>query len=66
MSDYHRDGEEKSGASIAGPGGGYTPGETYDERADEIQDLLGMLYFIVEVFRTDETFGDELSEFFSA
>lgn len=25
-------------------------------------DLLGMLYFIVEVFRTDDTFGDELSE----
>lgn len=39
------------------------PGESYDERTDEIQDLLGMLYFVVEVFRTDETFGDELSEY---
>lgn len=25
---------------------------------------MGMLYFIVEVFRTDETLGEELSEFF--
>lgn len=24
-----------------------------------------MLYFVVEVFRTDETFGDELSELLS-
>ena len=48
--------------SLSGTGGGYTPGETYDARADEIQDLMGMLYFIIEVFRTDETFGDELSE----
>jgi len=37
------------------------PGEPYDERAQETQDLLGILYFIVEVSRSDETFGDELS-----
>jgi hypothetical protein len=24
-------------------------------------DILAMLYFVVEVFRSDETFGDELS-----
>jgi hypothetical protein len=38
------------------------PGEPYDDRALETQDLLGILYFIVEVSRTDETFGDEISE----
>lgn len=37
------------------------PGETRDERTNEIQDLLGMLYFVIEVLRTDESFGDELS-----
>lgn len=47
--------------SGVGPSGGFVPGEPYDERAQETQDLLGILYFIVEVFRSDETFGDELS-----
>lgn len=42
------------------------PGEPYDERAQETQDLLGILYFIVEVSRSDETFGDELSEYFTS
>ncbi|WVQ82395.1 hypothetical protein IAT38_004523 [Cryptococcus sp. DSM 104549] len=34
--------------------------DPYDDNSAELMDLLGMLYFIVEVFRTDETFGDEL------
>ena len=42
--------------------GAYGAAGTFDPRADEIQDLMGMLYFVIEVFRTDETFGDELSE----
>jgi hypothetical protein len=29
----------------------------------EIGVYLGLIYFVVEVFRHDETFGDELSEF---
>jgi len=33
----------------------------YDERSAELMDVLAMLYFVVEVFRTDDTFGDELS-----
>lgn len=28
----------------------------------EIGGYLGIIYFVVEVFRNDETFGDELSE----
>jgi hypothetical protein len=56
-----RDLSEKP-TSAAGPSGGFVPGEPYDERALETQDLLGILYFIVEVFRTDEAFGDELSK----
>lgn len=28
----------------------------------EIGVYLGIIYFVVEVFRNDETFGDELSE----
>lgn len=48
--------------SSAGPSGGFIPGEPYDERAQEIQDLLGILYFIVEISRSDDDFGDELSE----
>lgn len=35
--------------------------EIYTGRNAELIDFLAMLYFIVEVFRTDETFGDELS-----
>jgi len=36
--------------------------DPYDDRSAELMDLLGMLYFVIEVFRTDETFGEELSE----
>jgi hypothetical protein len=50
--------------SSAGPSGGFIPGEPYDERAQETQDLLGILYFIVEISRSDDDFGDELSEYF--
>lgn len=34
--------------------------DPYDAHSAELMDVLAMLYFIVEVFRTDETFGDEL------
>ncbi|KIR40871.1 hypothetical protein I313_03527 [Cryptococcus deuterogattii Ram5] len=34
--------------------------DPYDDHSAELMDLLAMLYFIVEVLRTDETFGDEL------
>ena len=44
-----------SGPSVA------APGDQYDERSAELMDVLAMLYFVVEVFRGDETFGDELS-----
>ncbi|WVQ88647.1 hypothetical protein IAS59_002384 [Cryptococcus gattii] len=33
----------------------------YSISAAELMDLLAMLYFIVEVLRTDDTFGDELN-----
>lgn len=34
--------------------------DPYDVNSAELMDVLAMLYFIVEVFRSDETFGDEL------
>ncbi|OXB40175.1 hypothetical protein J007_00005 [Cryptococcus neoformans] len=34
--------------------------DPYDDHSAELMDLLAMLYFIVEVLRTDDTFGDEL------
>ena len=37
------------------------PVEPATDRSAELMDILGMLYFIVEVYRTDDTFGDELS-----
>jgi hypothetical protein len=37
--------------------------DPYDDRSAEFMDLLAMLYFVIEVSRTDETFGDELSKF---
>jgi hypothetical protein len=36
--------------------------DPYDDRSAEFMDLLAMLYFVIEVCRTDETFGDELSK----
>ncbi|WVR07239.1 hypothetical protein IAU60_004280 [Kwoniella sp. DSM 27419] len=49
-------------AQAGNPLPGTTPAQVdpYDDRTAELMDLLGMLYFIVEVFRTDETFGGEL------
>ncbi|WVO22383.1 uncharacterized protein IAS62_003713 [Cryptococcus decagattii] len=35
--------------------------DPYDDHSAELMDLLAMLYFIVEVLRTDDTFGDELN-----
>ena len=35
--------------------------ESLTDSAEELRQSLGMLYFIVEVFRSDEAFGDELS-----
>lgn len=36
--------------------------DPYDDHSAELMDLLAILYFVIEVCRTDETFGDELSE----
>lgn len=58
-----RDSSEKPYSRSSAAASGAVPGEPYDDRAEELMDLLGMLYFTVEVFRTDETFGDELSEY---
>lgn len=38
------------------------PVDPYDDRSAELMDVLAMLYFMVEVFRSDEDFGEELSE----
>lgn len=38
------------------------PVDPFDIHSSELMDVLAMLYFVVEVFRGDETFGDELSE----
>jgi hypothetical protein len=35
--------------------------DLYSDSSAELMDFLGMLYFIIEVLRTDETLGDELS-----
>lgn len=48
---------ERSGSSNLGTV------DPYDVHSSELMDVLAMLYFVVEVFRSDETFGDELSEF---
>lgn len=37
------------------------PCDPYDERSAELMDCLAMLYFVVEVSRTDAAFGEELS-----
>lgn len=39
-----------------------SPCDPYDERSGELMDCLAMLYFVVEVSRTDDSFGQELSE----
>lgn len=35
--------------------------DPYNERSAELMDVLAMLYFVIEHFRGDETFGEELS-----
>ena len=40
---------------------GLQPGEYIELLNQEIALHIGMLYFLVEVFRSDDTFGDELS-----
>jgi hypothetical protein len=52
-----------SSTSAAANAPGHAPQDMYDERSAELMDVLAMLYFVVEVFRTDDTFGDELSEY---
>ncbi|WRT66139.1 uncharacterized protein IL334_003092 [Kwoniella shivajii] len=52
--------DDKPPSTSAPPGTVPAQVDPYDDRSAELMDLLGMLYFIVEVFRTDETFGDEL------
>nr|XP_018263299.1 uncharacterized protein I303_04793 [Kwoniella dejecticola CBS 10117]OBR85457.1 hypothetical protein I303_04793 [Kwoniella dejecticola CBS 10117] len=57
---YTASADDKPPSSSAPPGTVPAQVDPYDDRSAELMDLLGMLYFIVEVFRTDETFGDEL------
>ncbi|WWC70433.1 uncharacterized protein I206_104384 [Kwoniella pini CBS 10737] len=57
---YTASADDKAPSSSAPPGTVPAQVDPYDDRSAELMDLLGMLYFIVEVFRTDETFGDEL------
>ncbi|CAK9786148.1 N1221-domain-containing protein [Cutaneotrichosporon oleaginosum] len=45
---------ERSGSS------NLAPVDPFDTHSSELMDVLAMLYFIVEVSRSDETFGDEL------
>ncbi|WVQ99208.1 hypothetical protein IAU59_006340 [Kwoniella sp. CBS 9459] len=52
--------DDKPASGVAPAGTIPAQVDPYDDRSAELMDLLGMLYFIVEVFRTDETFGDEL------
>ena len=54
-------GENPPSTSSFGPKSGTIPPDPYDDRSGELMDVLAMLYFLVEVFRSDETFGDELS-----
>lgn len=37
------------------------PVDPFDAQSAELMDVLAILYFVVEVSRSDETFGDELS-----
>lgn len=48
---------ERSGSS------NLVPVDPHDIHSSELMDVLAMLYFVVEVFRNDDTFGDELSKF---
>ena len=48
---------DRAGTSDANTG----PSESYDERSAELMDCLAMLYFVVEVSRSDPDFGEELS-----
>jgi len=59
----HADDSEAAGENPSSSGPSVAaPGDQYDERSAELMDVLAMLYFVVEVFRSDETFGDELSK----
>jgi hypothetical protein len=57
-----RDTSEKPLSSSSGSNQGAHPVDPYDDRSAELMDVLAMIYFVVEVSRGDETFGDELSE----
>ncbi|WWD17501.1 hypothetical protein CI109_101942 [Kwoniella shandongensis] len=57
---YTASADDKPASGNPAPGTVPAQVDPYDDRSAELMDLLGMLYFIVEVFRTDETFGDEL------
>ncbi|WVW83665.1 hypothetical protein I302_105686 [Kwoniella bestiolae CBS 10118] len=57
---YTASADDKPQSASAPPGTVPAQVDPYDDRSAELMDLLGMLYFIVEVFRTDEAFGDEL------
>jgi hypothetical protein len=47
----------------APPPNGMNVHDYVEELNQEISQYIGMLYFVVEVFRSDESFGDELSEY---
>ncbi|KAL1405394.1 Factor arrest protein 11 [Vanrija albida] len=47
---------ERSGSSNLQP----APFDPFDTHSAELMDVLAMLYFLVEVSRSDDTFGDEL------
>lgn len=38
------------------------PCDPYDERSAELMDCLALLYFVVEVLRSEPGFGEDLSE----
>ncbi|ODO08260.1 hypothetical protein I350_03850 [Cryptococcus amylolentus CBS 6273] len=59
---YNSSSEEKDKPSSGALPSGTVPAQVdpYDDHSAELMDLLAMLYFVVEVLRTDDTFGDEL------
>ncbi|RSH81541.1 Factor arrest protein 11 [Saitozyma podzolica] len=54
------DTSDKPLSSSSGSNQGAHPVDPYDDRSAELMDVLAMIYFVVEVSRGDETFGDEL------
>nr|ODN97858.1 hypothetical protein L204_03283 [Cryptococcus depauperatus CBS 7855] len=57
---YTASAEDKSSSGALPSGTVPAQVDPYDDHSAEFMDLIAMLYFIVEVLRTDDTFGDEL------